>query len=285
MEIIQGKYNGFCFGVKRAVEGTLNTKHNKKIYCLGELVHNKQVVDKIKENNIDIIESLDEIEDNSIVIIRAHGVPEEIYEIANKRNIELIDYTCPFVKKIHDICKEYKENNYFIFVVGIDKHPETVGNISYCGNNYSLITGLDDLDNSIKKYNDSNLKNSMIIFQTTYNTKIAKEIISYLNNNLEIKPIVKNTICSSTEQRQNEVNEISKIVEMTIIVGGKNSSNTNKLYDISKRNCDNTIKIETKDDLSEYDFNNYNKIAIISGASTPQEIVDEIIEYIKQKTQ
>ena len=281
MEIITGKYNGFCYGVKRAVDGALSTKSDKKVYCLGELVHNKQVVEKVKNNNIEIIETLDEAEDNSIVIIRAHGVEESIYREASKRNIEIIDYTCPFVNKIHEICKSYRDNNYYIFVVGIKDHPETIGNISYCGNNYSLITGMDRIDEAITTYNNSELNKSMVIFQTTYNTIIANEIIEYLKNNVIGELVVNNTICASTELKQNEVKEISKNVDMMIIIGGKNSSNTNKLYDIAKLNCNNTIKIETKEDLKDIVIKE-NKIGIISGASTPKEIVDDVIDYIKK---
>lgn len=281
MEIITGKYNGFCYGVKRAVDGALSTKSDKKVYCLGELVHNKQVVEKVKNNNIEIIETLEEAEDNSIVIIRAHGVEESIYREASKRNIEIIDYTCPFVNKIHEICKSYRDNNYYIFVVGINDHPETIGNISYCGDNYSLITGMDRIDEAITTYNNSELNKSMVIFQTTYNTIIANEIIEYLKNNVIGELVVNNTICASTELKQNEVKEISKNVDMMIIIGGKNSSNTNKLYDIAKLNCNNTIKIETKEDLKDIVIKE-NKIGIISGASTPKEIVDDVIDYIKK---
>ncbi len=281
MEIITGKYNGFCYGVKRAVDGALSTKSDKKVYCLGELVHNKQVVEKVKNNNIEIIETLDEAEDNSIVIIRAHGVEESIYREASKRNIEIIDYTCPFVNKIHEICKSYRDNNYYIFVVGINDHPETIGNISYCGDNYSLITGMDRIDEAITTYNNSELNKSMVIFQTTYNTIIANEIIEYLKENVIGELVVNNTICASTELKQNEVKEISKNVDMMIIIGGKNSSNTNKLYDIAKLNCNNTIKIETKEDLKDIVIKE-NKIGIISGASTPKEIVDDVIDYIKK---
>ena len=228
MEIITGKYNGFCYGVKRAVDGALSTKSDKKVYCLGELVHNKQVVEKVKNNNIEIIETLEEAEDNSIVIIRAHGVEESIYIEASKRNIEIIDYTCPFVNKIHEICKNYRDNNYYIFVVGIKDHPETIGNISYCGDNYSLITGMDKIDEAITTYNNSELNKSMVIFQTTYNTIIANEIIEYLKNNVIGELVVNNTICASTELKQNEVKEISKNVDMMIIIGGKNSRRNKK---------------------------------------------------------
>lgn len=281
MEIITGKYNGFCYGVKRAVDGALSTKSDKKVYCLGELVHNKQVVEKVKNNNIEIIETLEEAEDNSIVIIRAHGVEESIYIEASKRNIEIIDYTCPFVNKIHEICKSYRDNNYYIFVVGIKDHPETIGNISYCGDNYSLITGMDKIDDAVTDCNSSELNKSMVIFQTTYNTIIANEIIEYLKENVIGELVVNNTICASTELKQNEVKEISKNVDMMIIIGGKNSSNTNKLYDIAKLNCNNTIKIETKEDLKDIVIKE-NKIGIISGASTPKEIVDDVIDYIKK---
>ena len=280
MEIIRGKLNGFCYGVKRAVDGAMKMSNG---YCLGELVHNKQVVESLENKNIKIIDSLDEVDNNTTVIVRAHGVSKNIYEEAEKRNITLVDYTCPFVKKIHDICMEYRDNDYYIFVVGIENHPETIGNISYCGDNYSLITGIEKIDEAISNYKNSKLNKSMVIFQTTYNTILANEIIEYLDNNINGELVVKNTICLSTEERQKNAKELAKEVDMMIIVGGKNSSNTKKLFDISKIDCNNVISVETKEDLINIEFSKVRKLGVISGASTPNEIVEDIIKYIEEK--
>lgn len=287
MEIIVTKSIGFCYGVKNAIKGAIEVQKekNKQVLCLGELVHNQQVIEDLESKKIKIIDNLEEAKDNDTVIVRAHGIPEELYNTAKERKIELYDYTCPFVKKIHDISKEYAEQDYFIFIVGVKNHPETIGNISYCGKNNYLITELKDVDSALYALRNSDKKKLMIIFQTTYNLKIAEEIIKDIENKLDkdIEFVVKKTICSFTQDRQKEVQELSKNVDMMIIVGGKNSSNTTKLYDISKKNCENTIFIQTKDDINEYDFKNVNKLGITSGASTPNEIVDDIVKLIKDK--
>ena len=161
MEIIIAKNAGFCFGVKRAVEGSLNEIDNsKKVYCLGELVHNKEVINKIEKAGITVISNIDEIkEDNIKLIIRAHGIDKNIYDIAKRRNIEITDYTCPLVSKIHKIAEEYNNNGYYIFLVGNKNHPEIIGTKSHCGDNYSIIENIEDIDDCLEELSKSNIKN------------------------------------------------------------------------------------------------------------------------------
>lgn len=285
MEIIVGKNAGFCFGVERAVEGTLNEvkNSNKKIYCLGELVHNGEVINKIEKSGIVVVSNIDEIkEDNIKLIIRAHGVDRKIYEKARQSGMEIIDFTCPFVSKIHDIVWEYKEKGYYIFLIGNSVHPEIIGTKSYCGDNYTIINDINGIEEGIDKLLKSGIKDLLVISQTTFSTNkfdIIENIIKErLNNKLNI--VIKKTICNATEVRQKETEELSKEVDLMIVIGGKNSSNTRKLYDIA-RQYTNSLLIEAADEIDVKRISNYNKIGIMAGASTPQFSIDLLIKQIK----
>lgn len=281
MEIIIGKTAGFCYGVKRAVEGSLKETSDKQIYCLGELVHNKQVMNEIEKQGIKLIEDINEVPNNSKVIIRAHGVVKEIYEIAKEKNIELVDYTCPNVLKIHEVASKYKKENYYIFVIGNKTHPETIGTISYCGNNYSCIETEDDINDSIERLKASKIKDLLLIVQTTFSEakfKLIKEKIEETINGINI--VVKNTICAATSTRQKETENLSKEVDCMIIIGGKNSSNTKKLYELAEKNCQKAIAIETKEELNKEELLKYKKIGIMAGASTPKKNIDEVVELL-----
>lgn len=281
MEIIVGKTAGFCYGVKRAVEGAKKELNiNPKLSCLGEIVHNKQVIKELESQGIEFIEN---IKDSAgTTVIRAHGVPKQIYEIAKECNIEIKDYTCPNVLKIHKISDEYYKKGYYIFLCGSKNHPENIGTISHCSNNYSIIEKEEDIEETIKDFKETKMEKILIIAQTTYSvqkfSKIEKKIREIIGEEIEI--ITKNTICKATELRQIETEEISKKVDYMIIIGGKNSSNTKKLYEIARENCENSICIETKKELNIEDIKKYKKVGIMAGASTPQSSISEVVEAI-----
>ena len=283
-KIIIGKTAGFCYGVKRAVNGAENEIKNSKepVYCLGEIVHNKQVIEELKRQGIIFVEDINEV--NGKTIIRAHGVPKEIYEKAKRKNIELKDYTCPNVLKIHKIAEEYAEKGYFIFLCGSKKHPENIGTISYCNKNLYIIEKEDDTFKALERLEKSGAKKLLVISQTTYSLEkfyIIKEIIeNELPRNVEL--VIRNTICSSTEQRQIETKELSKKVDMMIIIGGKNSSNTKKLYEVSLENCPKAVCIESYEKLENMqdEIKNAKKIGVMAGASTPQKSIEEVIKYL-----
>ena len=285
MEIIIAKEAGFCFGVKRAVDGAYKEIKNgkKKIYCLGEIVHNKDVIANLEKNKITFVESIDEIkEDNVKLIIRAHGIDKSIYEIAKKRNIEIIDYTCPLVKKTHDIAEEYQKNGYYIFLIGSKNHPEIIGTSSHCGKNYSIIDDEEELKMEISKINSKGIKNLLVIVQTTFSkSKFALfESIIKESINSNINLVINNTICNATSNRQLETEELSKKAHLLIVVGGKNSSNTKKLYEVACKNTD-SLQVENHKELDLDRIKKYQKIGIVSGASTPIEIVNEIADKLK----
>lgn len=285
MDIIVGKSSGFCYGVKRAVEGAKEAvkKSTQKVECLGELVHNKQVIESLEKEGLIFIDDIDEV--GNKVIIRAHGTEKKIYEIAKKRGIEIKDYTCPNVLKIHNIVDEYSKEGYYIFLCGSSKHPENIGTISYCGKNFFVIEKEDDTFKALEKLQESGIKKLLLISQTTYSLEKFYIIEEIIKNEIprDIELIVKNTICHATEIRQKETEKIAKEVDYMIIVGGKNSSNTKKLYEIAKKNCNRSICIETEKDINIVEIKKYKKIGIMAGASTPQESIDEIIKEIRMK--
>lgn len=280
-EIIIGKTSGFCFGSRNAVDGAEKELcENKSIYCLGEIIHNEEVVKSLEKKGLITIDNINDAKYKTL--IRAHGTTKEVYEIAKEKNIELLDYTCPFVLNIHKQIEKYTNNGFFVFVLGIKNHPETIGNMSFCNKNSCLIENLDDVSDAIFTFNKSNLKDLLIISQTTFNKYLFDEIIDEIKNNIseDINLEIKNTICNATSLRQQETFEISKKVDFMIIIGGKKSSNTKKLYEISRNNCKNAIHIQTYKDLENMDLKSHSKIGIIAGASTPQNLIDEVKNFI-----
>lgn len=286
MEIIVGKTSGFCYGVKTTIEKTekiLEDNKSDEIYCLGELVHNKTIIDDFKAKGIKFVNDIEKAKKTTI--IRAHGIEKNIYEKAKRRNIELIDLTCPSVLKIHEIVEKYAKNDYYIFLVGKKEHPETIGTYSFCGKNSCIISKSSDVEKALENFSKTNLGKTLIIVQTTYSKKEFEEIVEKIKENLpqNILLEIKNTICKATELRQEETKSMSKKVDLMVIVGGKNSSNTNKLYEIAKANCKKAIFVETKEEIDKNTIRDFERVGIMAGASTPQKSIDEIIEKLKSK--
>ena len=282
MEILLGENAGFCYGVKRAVEGAeLETKNTEgKIYCLGEIVHNKEVINDLKEKGLRFIENISEAD--ATTIIRAHGVPKEVYKYADENEIILKDYTCPNVLKIHKLAEEYSSNGYFIILFGSKKHPENIGTISYCGEYYFVAENEDELFLAIDEIKHKKFNKILVLSQTTFSLENFDTFQEILKNELNkgIELIIKNTICKATEIRQKETEDLSKKVDCMIIIGGKNSSNTKKLYDIANKNCAYAICIETVNELDKRLLDGVEKIGIMAGASTPRKSIDEVYEIL-----
>ena len=284
MEIILGKSAGFCYGVRRAVDGAkheLKRVKGKTIYCLGEIVHNKQVIKDLQEKGLVFIENIKDAKGETIV--RAHGIKKEIYNLAKNAKLSLKDFTCPNVLKIHKVAEEYAKKGYYIFLCGSKNHPENVGTLSFCGDNVAVIETEEDVPSAIEKLKDSTIKKLLVILQTTYSVERFKNIEKLLKEHIpeNIKLVIKNTICHATELRQKETEEIAKKVDYMIIIGGANSSNTKKLYEIGKANCKNCVCIETADELDLNNINKYEKVGVMAGASTPQELIEEVVSILK----
>ena len=282
MEIILGKSAGFCYGVKNAVDKAKDAiKNNEEIYCLGEIVHNRTVIEDLEKNGLKFTEKIEDIKNK--VIIRAHGESEETYNKLKEKGISILDYTCPKVTKTHEIAENYNKKGYFVILIGIKKHPEAIGTLSYAGKNSYLLQDKNQYEELIDKINKSKLDKILIMAQTTYNSKKFDEMVEDLKGTIKGKEIeVQKTICGATEIRQKETIQIAKNVDLMIIIGDKKSSNTNKLYDISKENCKKAIFVQNYNELNMEELKQTDIIGIMAGASTPKEDIDEVIKKIEK---
>ena len=285
MKVIIGKNAGFCYGVKNAVESAKKDLENAtgKVYFLGDIVHNRQVIEELEEQGAIFVKDIAEAEES--IIVRAHGIPKETYQIASDRGIRLIDYTCPNVLKIHKIAEEYAKQGYYILLFGSQKHPENIGTISYCGDKYFVIEDEVELFNAIDALNQWHVSDVLVISQTTFNKEsfmTFQEILrDELNHDIHLE--IKNTICNATQVRQQETEKLAKEVDCMIIIGGKNSSNTKKLFEIAEDNCQTAICVETKEDLKKIDLRLFNTVGVMAGASTPQSSIDEVCALLNEK--
>ena len=272
MRIFVAKNAGFCFGVRNAVETAMNAKG--KVCTLGELIHNGYVNDKLKKKGIGIIDSLDDYTDGT-VIIRSHGVPENVEDELRKRDIPYIDATCPFVKKIHNLVSKYHAMGYRIVIIGNPSHPEVVGINGRCDFSAIVIDGEED----IKLLPED--EKLCVVVQTTYSENKYDFLLKCIEN--RCKTVEKfRTICYTTTDRQSETEELSKKCDAMLVIGSKSSSNTTKLFEISTRNCPQTYFIENIADLKPVIANkhNFKILGVTAGASTPTELIEEVVKQM-----
>lgn len=263
---------GFCFGVKRAIEMAYEAIGvEPKLYSYGQLIHNKTVTDDLASKGLEIVENLDGLTEGTL-LIRSHGVGKALYDEAEAKGLKILDGTCPFVKKIHNIVHEKLANGMGIIIVGDGTHPEVIGINGWCENAAVILE-----DEEAAKTKEIPEKDRYaVVVQTTFRQAKFDKILEILQDrgiNMEIH----NTICSATEKRQTEAEELSKTVDKMIVIGGKNSSNTQKLVEICAKNCGNTVHIETIYDLVLNNFGKDDKIGITAGASTPPAIIKEVV--------
>ena len=282
MEIIVGKNSGFCNGVNYTVNKTKEVlMNNDNVYCLGEIVHNEEVVNELERLGMITVNDINEVPNNSKVILRAHGEPLSTYEIAKNKNLEVIDLTCGKIRIIHKDIE--KHNNSFIIIIAKHNHPETIGTKGHTKYSFVLETS-DEMDDCLKAYKESKRNSIYVISQTTFNSKKFDELVSLIEKEFKgIDITINKSICNATELRQNEVIELSKKVDLMIIIGGKNSSNTKELYNLAKKNCSNTYLIQNYEDI-DFDINDNMKIGIMAGASTSNDTVSKVIDKIKKTT-
>ena len=263
---------GFCFGVKRAIEMAYEAIGvEPKLYSYGQLIHNKTVTDDLASKGLEIVENLDGLTEGTL-LIRSHGVGKALYDEAEAKGLKILDGTCPFVKKIHNIVHEKLANGMGIIIVGDGTHPEVIGINGWCEKAAVILE-----DEEAAKTKEIPEKDRYaVVVQTTFRQAKFDKILEILQDrgvNMEIH----NTICSATEKRQTEAEELSKTVDKMIVIGGKNSSNTQKLVEICAKNCGNTVHIETICDLVLNNFGKDDKIGITAGASTPPAIIKEVV--------
>ncbi len=274
MKINIAKKAGFCFGVKRAIDITFNLakEDNKGLYTYGPLIHNPQVVEELKLKGVKTVDDLTS-PDIRTIIIRTHGVSPEVYAETSRMGYNVIDATCPFVKKAQNFAQVLNDEGYQVLIIGDKEHPEVQGLIGFAGGHAVVADNADQLPA---------LKNKVgIIVQTTQPFDTLKKIVLQVISTVrEVK--IYNTICDFTAQRVKETRELAKKVELMIIVGGKNSSNTNQLVKLSKDVCAKVYHVETAEEIREEWFQGVDNVGITGGASTPQWIIDAAVKKIRE---
>ena len=289
MEVIVGKLAGFCFGVQNAVDcAEKELDLNNNIYCLGEIVHNEQVIKNLEKKGMITVNNIDEVPDDSKVIFRAHGESQIIYEKAKQKHLEVIDLTCPKVKAIHMKVEREKDKS-FIIIVGKKSHPEIIGTKGFAGENSFVIENEDEILDAYMEYEKTNLGRVYVVSQTTFSSSKFDKLSEEIQLNFcEADVIIDKTICKM------------------IIIGGKHSSNTKELAKVSEENCGNVLLVQNVDDLQYKEIFNKSKIevmtggvqiipdlkkelidenykiGIMAGASTPKQSIDEIIDFLKK---
>lgn len=280
MEIEVAKNSGYCFGVKRALdlaESTIKKYRNKnvRIYTLGEIIHNKGVVKELEKSGIKAVKDENEIEEGSVFIVRSHGMSPEILKRIKLRGVRVVDATCPYVKKAQSKAKMLAKRGYNIVIIGNNKHPEVLGvKAQIESKNVTVIENQKELS-KLKTYAKIG-----VLIQTTQTMENVKEIISgLLEKGKEI--LIENTICNTTEKRQNTVKELAKKVDVMLIIGGKNSANTTHLAELAGKYNINTYQIESYREIKKELFRQKMKIGISSGASTPQKDIKNVRNYLE----
>ena len=274
MEVLLARTAGFCFGVKRAIDMVYDQVEKGNVYTYGPIIHNEEVIKDLESKGVRIIHSIDDfdqIQGDGIVVIRSHGVEKSIYDKVKEKNMELVDATCPFVKKIHNIVNQDSKDGRKIIIIGDITHPEVQGIMGWCNGEPVVVDSVE----SAEKLSFGADESISVVSQTTFNHKKFNSIVEIFEKK-GYNTIVYNTICNATEERQKEAAFIAKQVDAMIVIGGKNSSNTQKLYEISKKECANTYYIQTLVDLDLATFESVGRVGITAGASTPNHIIKEV---------
>jgi 4-hydroxy-3-methylbut-2-enyl diphosphate reductase len=275
MEITVAKSAGFCFGVQRAVDSVYKEleENSGKIYTFGPIIHNEQVVEDLNKKGIEVIDTVEQLKEikEGTVVIRSHGVAKEIYDILEQQKLKMVDATCPFVKKIHNIVLDESNNGKTIIIIGNDNHPEVEGIKGWVNGEVIVI----NKEEQIEKLSLPEQTKACIVSQTTFNHNKFKYLVEIIRKKGYDITVV-NTICNATHVRQVEAQKISSKVDGMIVIGGKNSSNTQKLYDICRNECENTFYVQTVKDLNLHELKSLKSIGITAGASTPKNIIEEV---------
>ncbi|HUM83308.1 MAG TPA: 4-hydroxy-3-methylbut-2-enyl diphosphate reductase [Lachnospiraceae bacterium] len=285
MEVKVAKSAGFCFGVRRAVQLVYDEaeKEEGHVYTMGPIIHNEQVVEDLEEKGVfsvddDLICEKTGLKPpaGSVVIVRSHGISRDMSEMLDKSGYRIIDATCPFVDRIHKIVAEKSKEGYQIVIIGNPAHPEVCGIRGWAGKECRTVESKEDAENLALSFD----RPVCIVSQTTFNYDKFQELVEIIKT-LGYHVIVINTICSATKERQMEALELAGQSDAMIVIGGKKSSNTQKLYDICRSQCENTYYIQTLDDLVTVNFQSDRCVGITAGASTPNNIIQEVSTHVR----
>ena len=281
MEIIRAKHSGFCFGVQQAIERTLAEIEKKRedntpgrIYTCGPLIHNRNVTDELAEKGVGIISRPSEAEPGDTVIVRSHGEPQAFYKEAEDGQLNIVDATCPFVGRIHKLVRRASDEGQNIIIAGDASHPEVIGINGWCDNLACIMNSAEEAESYDKP-------DAFLVCQTTLRENTLKEITAVLEQK-GVQLTIENTICNATRERQHAAEELSKSVDAMVVIGGSESSNTKKLYQICKKHCSLTFFVENNVDLPLKDIQKCNRIGITAGASTPERVIKEVITAMSE---
>ena len=282
MEVTVAKTAGFCFGVRRAVEKVYEQIETsvKSVYTYGPIIHNEEVVNDLKHRGVSVIEDEEQLKalKSGVVIIRSHGVGKRIYDILNANGVEIVDATCPYVKKIHKIVEEQCKDKRHVLIVGDKAHPEVQGIRGWGNEDTKVVESLSDFE----KLGLPSGTRLCIVAQTTFNYNKFQDLVEKISKK-RYDIVVLNTICNATQERQVEAKKIASQVDVMLVIGGKHSSNTQKLYEICQKECKNTFYIQTLDDLNPECISSACNVGITAGASTPNNIIEEVHTNVRVK--
>lgn len=285
MNVTLAKTAGFCFGVNRAVNTVYDLlQKGERVCTLGPIIHNPQLVDELSQKGVRIVNSPDEAKSGETLVIRSHGVEKSVIDYCTQNGIKFVDATCTFVSKIHKIVCEKSRDGYVVIIAGDINHQEVKGIVGHSLGDTFVVQDDLELEDLLRKNGNFAEKNIILVSQTTFNKKVWQKIEKNLKKvctNAEIF----DTICNATAMRQQEAFELSKLNDAVVVIGGKGSSNTAKLFDVCKANCSNTYWVETADELNISDFSNYENVAVVAGASTPAGIIKEVLKTMSENLQ
>ncbi|WP_340690901.1 4-hydroxy-3-methylbut-2-enyl diphosphate reductase [Hydrogenobacter thermophilus] len=282
VEIVVAEHAGFCFGVKRAISiaehSSELSKQGKRVFTMGPLIHNPQEVERLRKKGVNLLYTEDALKSGDTVIIRSHGIPPKKERQLKELGLNVVDATCPYVKAVHDAVVKLSQEGYFVVLVGEKSHPEVIGTLGYLeesGGKGTVVESFDDLKAVLGKDKVG------IVAQTTQNEQFFKEVVGEIAIwAKEVKVI--NTICNATSERQEDVYKLAPEVDVMIIIGGKNSGNTRRLYEISRSLNPNSYHVETADDIKPEWFIGVKRVGITAGASTPDWIINSVVERIRE---
>ena len=277
-QITVAKQSGFCKGVEFAVNTALNLEA-ENVYVLGEIIHNEDVVKLLEEKGLKTVEQLSCIPDGATVIFRSHGVPKNYYSICASRSIKVVDCTCGFVKRTQSIVEEQSAQGKFIVIVGEPEHPEVTGLLGWCAGNAAVVNDFNNIPCELET------KDLCIVCQTTFSAEKFEKIIKNIKKLCKKTVAVFKTICYTTIRRQQETENLAKNCEAMLVVGGLNSSNTNKLYELASKYCKNVFRLANANDLDYSELKNFKSIGIVSGASTPNAQTREVLLKMEENTE
>ena len=277
MKIEVAGHSGFCFGVKRAVESVENCiGETEKLYTYGQIIHNPQVVEDFQAKGVLVADGIEDVDENSTVVIRSHGVPPSVLEALEAKNVRVVNATCPHVLRIQQTAGEYYAKGYRIFIVGEEGHPEVIGINGWCDNTATVLDSVEKAE-ALEKTDAP----CCVVAQTGTMLEKWNEVIGILETKCTTLEKF-NTICNATSLRQREAEQLAKRVDVMIVIGGSNSFNTQKLYEICKMQCERTYAVERIKDLSAVHILPNETLGITAGASTPERLIKEVITVMEE---